>query len=209
MQGSQLAATFEGFKSLSSKAERMQIPRLAASCTMLICTNYWQQQDWNNSLTWGRQALRLSEKQNDIVLASQAAKALALAIPERLKFTNDLCIQDFDELISLLSIWAEIDGENGNEEGQMDKYGPLSSVEILLATRIDAVSKSGGSQKCLDWLQKAERQVQLLPEEDRIPNLAEIKFKSNEAFYLLDDYPTATGYLEFAKLLLMQAGKYL
>jgi CHAT domain-containing protein len=208
MQGGQLAATLEGFKSLFSTAERMQIPRLAASCAMLICTNYWQQQDWDNSLTWGRQALRLSEKQNDIVLASQAAKALALAMRERLKFTNDLSIQDFDELISLLSKWAEIDGENGNEEDQIDKYGLLSNVEILLATRINTVSKSGASQKCLDWLQKAERQVQLLPEEDRIPNLAEIKFKSNEAFYLLDDYPTAIGYLEFAKLLFTQAGKY-
>jgi hypothetical protein len=41
MQGGQLAATLEGFKSLFSKAERMQIPRLAASCAMLICTNYW------------------------------------------------------------------------------------------------------------------------------------------------------------------------
>jgi hypothetical protein len=67
-------------------------------------------------LTWGRQALRLSEKQNDIVLGSQAAKALALAMRERLKFTKDLSIQDFDELISLLSKWAEIDGENDNEE---------------------------------------------------------------------------------------------
>ena len=208
MQGGQLAATLEGFKSLFSKAERMQIPRLAASCAMLICTNYWQQKDWDNSLTWGRQALRLSEKQSDIVLSSQAAKALALAMREKLKFTKDLSIQDFDELISLLSKWAEIDGENNNEEDQIDKYGLLSNVEILSATRIDAVNKSDASQKCLDWLQKAERQVHLLPEKDRIPNLAEIKFKSNEAFYLLDDYPTAIGYVEIAKLLFTQAGKH-
>jgi hypothetical protein len=70
MQGGQLAATLEGFKSLFSKAERMQIPPLAASCVMSICTNYWPQQDCDNSLTWGQQALRLSEKQNEIVLAS-------------------------------------------------------------------------------------------------------------------------------------------
>jgi hypothetical protein len=126
---------------------------------------------------------------------------------ERLKFTKNLSIQDFDELISLLSRWAEIDGEKGNEEDQIDKYGLLSNVEILLATRIDAVSKSSAPQKCLDWLQKAERQVHLLPEEDRITNLAEIKFKSNEAFYLLDDYPTAIGCVEIAKLLFTQAGK--
>jgi hypothetical protein len=36
MQGGQLAATLEGFKSLFPKAERMQIPRLAASCAMLL-----------------------------------------------------------------------------------------------------------------------------------------------------------------------------
>jgi hypothetical protein len=103
MQDGQLAAILEGFKSLFPKAERMQIPPLAASCAMSICTNYWPQQDCKDSLTWGRQALRLSEKQNDIVLASQAAKALALATCERLKFTNDISIQGFDELISLLS----------------------------------------------------------------------------------------------------------
>ena len=208
MRGSQLAATLEGFKPLFSKAERMQIPRLAAKCAMMICPNYWQQKDWDNSLSWGRQALRLSEKQNDIVLGSQAAKALALAMRERLKFTKDLSTQDFEELISLLSKWAEIDGENGNKEDQIDKYGLLSNVEILRATRIDDANKPGASQKCLDWLEKAERQVHLLSVEDRIPNLAEIKFKSNEAFYLLDDYPTAIGYVEIAKLLFTQAGKH-
>jgi CHAT domain-containing protein len=208
MQGGQLAATLEGFKSLFSKAERLQIPRLAALCSISICTNYWQQKDWENSLAWGRQALRLSEKQKDTILGSQAAKALALAMRERLKFTKDLSLPDFEELISLLSKWAEIDGKNNNEEDEIDKYGLLSNVEILRATRIDPVNKSDASQKCLDWLQKAEGQVHLLSEEDQIPNLAEIKFKSNEAFYLLDDYSTAIGYVETAKLLFMQAGKH-
>lgn len=69
---------------------------------------------------------------------------------ERLKFTKDPSIQDFEELISLLSKWAEIDGKNKNKEDQIDKYGLLSNVEILQATRIDALNKSNAAQKCLD-----------------------------------------------------------
>lgn len=207
MQGSQLAATLEGFISLFSEAERMQMLQLAVLCAISLCTNYQQQKDWENALLWGRKALSISENQNDIVLGSQAAKGLALAMRDRLKFTNYLAIQDFEELASLLAKWAEIDGENGNEEDRIDKYGLLSNVEVLQATRIDSVDKQEASKRCLDWLEKAERLVNLLPEQNRISNLAEIKFKSSEAFYLLDDYPGAIGYVELAKLLFTQAGE--
>lgn len=71
MQGRQLAATLEGFKSLFLKAVRMHIPRLAALRSISLCTNYWQQKDWENSLAWGRQALRLSGQQKDTILGSR------------------------------------------------------------------------------------------------------------------------------------------
>ncbi|KAH7389229.1 CHAT domain-containing protein [Cadophora sp. MPI-SDFR-AT-0126] len=207
MQGGHLAATLEGFKSLFSKAEEMQMLQLAVPCAISLCTNYQQLKDWENALLWGRKALCISETQNDIVLGSQAAKGLALAMRDRLKSTTHLSIQDFGELVSLLAKWAEIDGENGNEEDRIDKYGLLSNTEILQAARIDSVDKQEASKKCLDWLEKAERLVNLLPEQNRISNLAEIKFKSSEAFYLLGDYPTAIGYVELAKLLFTQAGE--
>jgi hypothetical protein len=37
--------------------------------------------------------------------------------------------------------------------------------------------------------------------------MAEIKFKSYDAYYILDDYSTAMGYLELARLLFTQARK--
>lgn len=207
MQGGQLAVTLEGFKPLFSVVERMQMLQLAVSCAISVCTNYQQQNDWENALLWGRKALSISENWNDIVLGSQAAKALELAMRDRLKSTKHLAIHHFRELMSLLAKWAEIDGDNGNEEDRIDKYGLPSNLEVLQATRLDSMDKQEASKNCLNWLEKAERLVYLFLELTRISNLAEIKFKSSEAFYLLNDYPTAIGYVELAKLLFTQAGR--
>jgi len=57
------------------------------------------------------------------------------------------------------------------------------------------VDKSEASKRCLSWLQKAERLLESLPEEERIINMAKIKFKSYDAYYILNDYSKAIGYL--------------
>lgn len=206
MAGDQVAATLEGFKALYEKVERMQVPSLASKCATQVSIDYMQQKDWNNSLLWGRKALSMAENQSDYSSASDAAKSVALCMRDRIMHTEILSREDMKELIAFLSTWAENDGRNGIIVNQIDKYGLLSNAEILYANRFDDVDKSEASKRCLSWLQKAEQLLECLPEEERITNMAEIKFKSYYAYYILNDYSTAMGYLELARLLFTQAG---
>lgn len=207
MAGEQVAATLEGFKALYEKVERMQVPSLASKCATQVSLDYMQQKDWDNSLLWGRKALSMAENHSDYLSASDAAKAVALCMRDRITHTGIPSREDVKELIAFLSTWAEKDGRNGIIVNQIDKYGLLSNAEILYTKRFDDVDKTEASKRCLSWLQKAEQLLDSLPEEERITNMAEIKFKSYDAYYILNDYSTAMGYLELARLLFIQAGK--
>jgi CHAT domain-containing protein len=207
MAGDQVAATLEGFKALYEKVERMQVPSLASKCATQVSVDYMQQKDWDNSLLWGRKALCMAESNSDYSSASDAAKSVALCMRDRITHADIPSRENIKELIAFLSTWSESDGRNGIIVNQIDKYGLLSNAEILYARRFDDVDKFEASKRCLSWLRKAEQLLDFLPEEERITNMAEIKFKSYDAYYILDDYSTAMGYLELARLLFTQTGK--
>ena len=195
MAGDQVAATLEGFKALYKKVEQMQVPSFASKCATQVSIDYMQQKDWDNSLLWGRKTLSMAKNQSDYSSASDAAKSVALCMWDKITHTEIPSREDIKELIAFLSTWAESDGRSGILINQIDKYGLLSNAEILYARRFDDVDKSEASKRRLSWLQKAERLLESLLEEERIINMAKIKFKSYDAYYILNDYSTAIDYL--------------
>ncbi|EON69909.1 hypothetical protein W97_09173 [Coniosporium apollinis CBS 100218] len=206
MQGDQIDATIEGFQALYSRANTLQVFRLAGFCAIQLSIDYAQRRDWDKSVEWGQRALDIAEEYQDCNLGSEAAKSIILSKRERLRHSPYR--SGFEELINFLITWAEKNRQMGNVENQMDKYGLLSNVEILRANRFEDVEKREASRRCLAWLEQAEGLVNLLPEREQTSAIAEIKFKSFYALLLLDQRTAAIETLRLAHLLFQRDGKH-
>ena len=209
MQGGQLTATMEGLEALLRRAILLDEFRIAAACATLLCLDCQRLGDMAAGVSWAKQAIDIAMKHEGWPMASHAAKALAQITYEHMRDSPSVSPSEegFVELISHLSDAAERDGQHEMFEDEADKYGFLSGVELLRAKKLDSVSIEEGFRKSLSWLARAEALIAKLPQELQLEYMAENVYKKSNAFYAIDDIPSALVCLKTARTLFEQAGK--
>jgi CHAT domain-containing protein len=205
MQGTQLTATMEGLQALFQRAISLTEFRLAAACAMLLCLDYKRLGEWESSVRWAEQARDIATQYCGWDMASRAARTLARVTYE---FARESPSEEiFDNLIAQLSDAAEQDGQHEMFDDQADKYGFLSDVELLRTKKLDNISSKDAFQKSLSWLAKAEDLIPQLPQELQLACIAENVYKKSNAYYAIDDIPSALVCTRNACTLFEQAGK--
>ena len=205
MQGTQLTATMEGLQTLFQRTISLTEFRLAAECAMLLCLDYKRLGEWESSVRWAEQARDIATQYCGWDVTSKAAKTLAQVTYEYARESPSEEI--FENLIAQLSDAAERDGQHEMFDDQADKYGFLSDVELLRSQKLDNVDSKEAFQKSLSWLAKAEDLIPQLPQELQLAYIAENVYKKSNAYYAIDDIPSALVCAHNACTLFEQAGK--
>lgn len=204
LQGDQNEAVAEGLKGILSRSTYQD---LQCKCEMMLSTIYSDQKDWDTAIRWARMALERAASLGNSELTWTAAKCLTIAWRDQLVLTGNRQLGDFENFITFVTEWAEKTGDERRVDDQIEMLGIISQVERIKGKRIDGVGEKAAAQASLVWLEKATDLLELLPEgRERFAALADIQFRSADAYYAVDDITAAVGCLELASSLFTQVG---
>ncbi|KAM6520021.1 hypothetical protein FALCPG4_013578 [Fusarium falciforme] len=172
---------------------------------MTLSTIYSDQRDWDAAVLWARTALDQVEPIGNIDMAWAAAKCVTIAWRDRLVFTKSLGLGEFEDFYAFVTSWVDKTGEGRQVDDQIEMLGIISQVEGVKGRRIDSVEKKASAKQSLAWLAKATDLLELLPEgRERFAALADIQFRSADAYCGADEFATAVSCLELAQSLFTQ-----
>ncbi|WZH47131.1 uncharacterized protein QYS62_008273 [Fusarium acuminatum] len=202
LQGDQNEAVTEGLKAILARTSRLE---LSCKCAMTLSTIYTDQRDLDAAVLWARTALDQAESIGNIDMAWVAAKCVTIAWRDRLVFTNNLGLGEFEDFHAFVTSWVEKAGEGRQVDDQIEMLGIISQVEGVKSQLIDCVEKKASAKQSLAWLAKATDLLELLPEGGgRLAALADIQFRSADAYCRADEFATAVSCMELAQSLFTQ-----